>query len=351
MRLAITTLLLSLPSSAQVLESFEHGNEALYVVAGLSGDSFDVTPGSARNGAFGGTFYQPAIGAAWRARFDVNTAPGNVYQCYFRARNSALAGRSYVGIGATATGAYSAVLAPNTNQILIQDNAGWGFLNIAAAPFTFAPDTWYLVRLTWSPTGDMTFDLYNEAGTALLATTGTVATGNTTPGGFVVRGFTDSTTTFHDIDDFGRAGSFGPGTRYCSPAVANSTGAPAEIGASGTASVAANDLTLTASALPLNSFGFLLTSRNQGSVSQPGGSQGVLCLGGQIGRYVGPGQIRNSGATGMYSLQVNLTQTPTPQGPVAVSAGETWNFQWWYRDAVGGAATSNFTDGLSVGFN
>ena len=86
-------------------------------------------------------------------------------------------------------------------------------------------------------------------------------------------------------------------------------------------------------------------------LGQPGGSQGVLCLGGSIGRYVGPGQIKNTGAIGAFSLALDLTQTPTPIGFVAIAAGETWHFTTWHRDAVGGVATSNFTNGLSIAFN
>ena len=85
-------------------------------------------------------------------------------------------------------------------------------------------------------------------------------------------------------------------------------------------------------------------------VAGPGGSQGTLCLGGAIGRYVGPGQIVNSGSTGEITLAIDLTQTPQPTGLVSVQPGETWNFQAWYRDAIGGSATSNFTDGLSITF-
>ncbi len=140
----------------------------------------------------------------------------------------------------------------------------------------------------------------------------------------------------------------GVGTAYCGPAVANSTGSSATIAGTGSAIAANNNLGLTASDLPLNAFGFFLASRTQGVVNQPGGSQGVLCLGGQIGRYVGPGQIKNSGATGSFSLAIDNTQLPTPTGPVAGAVGETWNFQAWYRDAVGGTATSNFTNGLAV---
>ena len=45
---------------------------------------------------------------------------------------------------------------------------------------------------------------------------------------------------------------------------------------------------------------------------------------------------------------IDNTALPTPGGLVAATAGQTWNFQAWYRDAVGGTATSNFTDGLAV---
>jgi hypothetical protein len=142
----------------------------------------------------------------------------------------------------------------------------------------------------------------------------------------------------------------GVGVNYCGPAVANSTGVPGTITGIGSGSVAANNLTLRAASLPLNSFGFFLTSRTQGFVVMPGGSRGNLCLSGSIGRYVGPGQIKNSGSIGQFELLLNLNQMPTPAGFVAAAVGDTWNFQTWHRDVFGGAATSNFTDGLSVTF-
>ena len=149
---------------------------------------------------------------------------------------------------------------------------------------------------------------------------------------------------------FVAGGGFGLGTTYCSPGVANSTGNAGTIRALGSLVATANDVTLEASSLPLNSFGFFLTSRTQGMINQPGGSQGVLCLGGMIGRYVGPGQIKNSGVTGAFSLDLNLAATPTPTGLVPIVAGETWNFQSWHRDAIGGVATSNFTDAVQLDF-
>jgi len=143
----------------------------------------------------------------------------------------------------------------------------------------------------------------------------------------------------------------GIGVNYCSP-VANTTGVPANMSATGSASVVSNNLVIEARAMPLNIFGFFLTSQTQGFVTNPGGSQGHLCLSGVIGRYVRPGQIQNTGATGGLSLALNLNLTPAGSVFVSILAGETRNFQAWFRDiGPGGIPWSNFTDGLAVTFN
>ena len=139
------------------------------------------------------------------------------------------------------------------------------------------------------------------------------------------------------------------GDNYCM-ANPNSTGATGAISAVGSPVAASNDVTLNASSLPNNAFGFFLTSQTQAFTMNPGGSSGNLCLGGQIGRYVGPGQIQNTGMAGEFSLVLDLTQTPQPTGFVSIQAGETWNFTAWHRDTSGTGATSNFTDGLENTF-
>jgi hypothetical protein len=149
-----------------------------------------------------------------------------------------------------------------------------------------------------------------------------------------------------DLDSLEVLDSAGVGTSFCN-SNPNSTGVESVLTGSGSASLAANALRLDASMLPLSSFGYFLASDAAGNVANPGGSQGVLCLGGSIGRYVGPGQILNSGATGEYSLAVDLTAIPRPTGAVSASVGDTWFFQSWHRDA-NPAATSNFTNGLEV---
>jgi hypothetical protein len=140
-----------------------------------------------------------------------------------------------------------------------------------------------------------------------------------------------------------------PGTNYCLAAI-NSTGAAAAISAAGSASVAANNLTLTADGLPMATFGFFIVGPDQGFVMNPGGSSGNLCLSGSIGRYVGPGQIQNTMSTNSFSLAADLTMVPSPTGPFAVMPGMTLNFQAWYRDTSAMGATSNFTNGLEITF-
>jgi hypothetical protein len=137
------------------------------------------------------------------------------------------------------------------------------------------------------------------------------------------------------------------GDRYCSPAVPNSTGVPGRMRALGSASIATNNLMVSATSLPANSFGFFLTSRDQGFTFPVPASQGALCLGGAIGRFVGPGEIQSAGSAGSFGLTLDLNALPSPTGFVAGATGESWSFQAWYRDA-NPAVTSNLTDGIAV---
>jgi hypothetical protein len=129
---------------------------------------------------------------------------------------------------------------------------------------------------------------------------------------------------------------------------ANSTGLVGRATAAGSQVVALNNFSLAAESLPTHTFGYFIASRTQSIVANPGGSQGVLCLGGAIIRFVGPGQIQNSGATGSFSIPVNLAVLAGPFPPGL--PGQTWSFQGWHRDSLGGFATSNFTTGVAVLF-
>lgn len=139
------------------------------------------------------------------------------------------------------------------------------------------------------------------------------------------------------------------GTPYCSTAP-NSTGERSTLRATGLLSVAVNDVTLEATSLPPGVFGLFLVSRTQGFVPNAGGSVGNLCLGGAIGRYALPGQILDSGPSGIIAFPLDLTRTPQFGGLVAVEPGDTWSYQVWHRDVVGSAQASNTSQGLEISY-
>jgi len=138
------------------------------------------------------------------------------------------------------------------------------------------------------------------------------------------------------------------GTSYCQT-VPNSTGGSSVLRAFGTEVLSVNSVELIGESLPHGAFGYFVASRTPAVVFPVPNSDGVLCLGGNIGRYVGPGQILNSGATGSFVLAIDLTAISQPLGPVPVAPGETWHLQAWHRDA-NPTPTSNFTNGLSLLF-
>ncbi len=153
-----------------------------------------------------------------------------------------------------------------------------------------------------------------------------------------------------DVDMGAMEGGFGDPIPICVSAP-NSTGLVGLLAATGSPSAGDNDFTLTMSSLPVNQIGAFVASRIQGFTASPGGSTGNLCLGGSIGRFFGPHQLGTSGPEGLISLRIPLTMIPQGLAFTAVQAGETWNFQGWHRDVVGGGASSNFSSGLAVTFH
>ncbi len=140
--------------------------------------------------------------------------------------------------------------------------------------------------------------------------------------------------------NLGSCGSVGQ--TYCAPAVLNSSGEAATLTARGSALLVDNDLRLDAERMPQNTLGYCLVSRTQAQIAQPGGSTGVLCVGGVVGRYIS--QAQNTGAAGAFTVAVDLNQLPA-LGPATI--GETLNFQAWFRDFQI-VNTSNFSAGVSV---
>ena len=162
--------------------------------------------------------------------------------------------------------------------------------------------------------------------------------------------FTGSGCNTYDLQIMGVGTGIGPiGTNFCQ-ANNNSTGVPGAMSAEGSTIASVNDVTLTASSLPINQFGIFVVGATAGFVPNGGGtSNGNICIGGVVGRYNQMGQILSTGAGGTFSLRINLPTIPQGNGNVQTMAGDSWFFQAWHRSGVG--LGSNFTDGLEINFN
>lgn len=138
------------------------------------------------------------------------------------------------------------------------------------------------------------------------------------------------------------------GTSYCTT-VANSTGVVSTLEAIGSPVAANNDVTLHGMDLPVGSVGYFAVARTQFFFPNPGGSTGNVCLGANIGRYLG--NVLTADSAGLITMPIDLSAIPQPTGSQPTLAGETWNFQYWHRDTTtGGGTTSNFSRGLEINF-
>lgn len=136
------------------------------------------------------------------------------------------------------------------------------------------------------------------------------------------------------------------GKSYCGPGVPNSSGMSGRTLAWGSTFVAKNQVRLQAVDLPVDKFGYFLVGSSSDFVPNAGGSQGNLCVGGNVGRFAN--QVESSGSAGVIDAVVDLNSLPT-NPPSAVQPGERWYFQLWHRDSNPGP-TSNFTLGRMVLF-
>jgi hypothetical protein len=130
--------------------------------------------------------------------------------------------------------------------------------------------------------------------------------------------------------------------------VPNSTGLPAAICAWGETGFAPlPDINLYIGDLPASSFGYFIASRTFDFTPTPGNTVGNLCLG-TPGRY--SFDILNSGA-GFVAYNADPSLVPLPGGAfTAIVSGDRWYWQYWYRDSIGGVATSNFSGALYIDF-
>jgi hypothetical protein len=131
----------------------------------------------------------------------------------------------------------------------------------------------------------------------------------------------------------GNAGGAGQGC-------ANDTGVGAELDASGSNSVAADDLVLSASNRPPGPGLFFQGNNAVNSGNGSSFGDGLRCAGGGVRRL----EIQFSNSAGGFSTSTSASVS----GGGAVSVGDTKRYQYWYRDAGTSPCSSLFN--LSNGY-
>ena len=126
-------------------------------------------------------------------------------------------------------------------------------------------------------------------------------------------------------------------TNYCTSGT-NSSGGAATMTYVGGSSVAANDLTVQAFPVP-NQPGIFYFGPNQ--ISQSFGN-GTRCVGGTVFRF--PPTVGTP-----FGADQPIDNTSLPFG-ASIQPGDTWNFQFWFRDPAAGGANFDLSDGLEVIF-
>jgi len=133
------------------------------------------------------------------------------------------------------------------------------------------------------------------------------------------------------------------GISYC-PLTANSAGAGTVMSATGTNSIAANDLVIVASNGPAAQPGVFFYGPAQ--IQVPFG-EGNRCVGGAVIRLWPP----SASAAGVNSRAVDYTSGAIAGGASPILVGSTMNFQYWHRDPAGGPSGFNLSDALEILFD
>ena len=131
-----------------------------------------------------------------------------------------------------------------------------------------------------------------------------------------------------------------PGTDYCS-LTANSAGPGADMTATGSNSIALNDLTLVCNGCPSSQPGVFFYGPTQ--IMVPFG-EGNRCVGGTVIRLWPP--VATDGAGNVVRVVDNAL---SPNLGVLVDMADM-NFQFWFRDPLGGGTGFNLSNGYNVVF-
>lgn len=151
-----------------------------------------------------------------------------------------------------------------------------------------------------------------------------------------------------------------PGTAYCfgvacpcgnddaGAGCVNSSGAGALLTVAGSDSLTAGDLDFHGSSMPIHAVTIVITAPQQQALPF---KDGKLCVAGKLTRLFKHNNTGQSGSVDFLDVHGSFALNTPPH---VFSAGETANFQLWYRDAPAAQSPcggkSNLTNGYQITF-
>ena len=166
------------------IESFNKGSLSNYHRVGTSRSSISIVAKAAHNGGYG---LATTSNTNWYYRNDAaaQVKQGDTVSVWVRFA-SATVGKTFFGFGAGPNGTLSLVASRNTGQLILQDNVGFGYQQLAAVNQKWRANHWYRLEVNWGASGQIVGKLYDSNGVTLLNTvTGTDT--SITAGGIAVR--------------------------------------------------------------------------------------------------------------------------------------------------------------------
>ena len=133
-----TSASFNITAGGNVIEGFETSS-TWNIVGGSSPTAYRATR-AAHDGTYGLVMYN---GSDWIYRSDAaaQVRAGDTVSVWLKF-SGVTNGRAYFGFGASSTGTLSLVAAPNTGQLIIQQNLGYGYADLAAVGQTYQANHW-----------------------------------------------------------------------------------------------------------------------------------------------------------------------------------------------------------------
>ncbi len=165
-----------------LLDDYEDGNLIEYTRAEFGTFAGFVNNAAAHDGTWG------MVAADWMYRTDVSATvqQGDKISAWMRFANNP-EGRAQLGFGASALGTLSLVLAPETHELLLENNQGYAFTPIGRTHLSLDADRWYRAEVDWGMGGVIVGRVYDSDGSSLLGSV-TAIDNSITSGGIALRG-------------------------------------------------------------------------------------------------------------------------------------------------------------------